>query len=101
MKVLFCLLSIAILLAMGSLSPIAPPAEAASCRMIADHKVCILSLKRSAKYYWEYRAQISVDGVVRPVETYNCRDRIWVRSDGREVKFESGGFGDYICGVLN
>ncbi|MEB3882343.1 hypothetical protein [Lyngbya sp. CCY1209] len=101
MKFLFGLLLMIVLWAMGALSPIAPPAEAVSCRTIADHKVCILSLKRSAKYYWEYRAKISVDGVVRPVETYNCRHRIRVRSDGKEVQFESGGFGDYICGVLN
>lgn len=101
MKFLFCLLSVILLLATGAMSPIASPAEAASCRTIADHKVCILSLKRSAKYYWEYRAQISVDGVVRPVEKYDCRHRIRVRSDGKEVKFKSGGFGDYICNVLN
>jgi hypothetical protein len=50
------------------------PAEAYTCRNYKGHQICILSIKRSAKNHWEYRASVSVDGVKTPVEVYNCRD---------------------------
>ncbi|GAB4198823.1 MAG: hypothetical protein Fur006_48980 [Coleofasciculaceae cyanobacterium] len=65
---------IAILLLLTLSFANAPPAEAALCRTSNDRLICILSIKRSAKNYWEYRAAISVDGVKRPIEVYNCRD---------------------------
>lgn len=83
---------------------LALPAQASFCRHVkvqnSDRVICIQSIKRSAKNYWEYRAQVSVDGVERAVEIYNCRDRIRVRSDGTAVRFEPNGAGDLICNVL-
>ena len=38
------------------------PAEAYTCRNYNGHQVCILSIKRSAKNHWEYRASVSADG---------------------------------------
>ncbi|MEQ9484943.1 hypothetical protein [Coleofasciculus sp. F4-SAH-05] len=48
-------------------------------------------------YYWQYRAAVSIDGVKRPVEIYNCRDRTRVRQDGVVVSFEPDGAGEFIC----
>ncbi|WP_446359065.1 hypothetical protein [Coleofasciculus sp. G2-EDA-02] len=76
---------------------VAFPAEASVCRTIKDHHICILSIKRSAKYYWQYRAAVSIDGVKRPVEIYNCRDRTRIRQDGVVVSFEPDGAGELIC----
>jgi len=76
---------------------VAFPAEASVCRTIKDHTICILSIKRSAKYYWRYRAAVSIDGVKRPVEVYNCRDRTRIRQDGMVVSFEPDGAGEFIC----
>lgn len=76
---------------------VAFPAEASVCHMIKDHSICILSIKRSAKYYWQYRAAVSIDGVKRPVEIYNCRDRTRLRQDGVVVSFEPDGAGEFIC----
>ncbi|MEQ8463987.1 hypothetical protein [Coleofasciculus sp. E2-BRE-01] len=76
---------------------VAFPAEASVCRTIKDHNICILSIKRSAKYYWRYRAAVSIDGVKRPVEIYNCRDRTRIRQDGIVVSFEPDGAGEFIC----
>ena len=76
---------------------VALPAEASFCRNSNDHLICILSIKRSAKNYWEYRAAVSIDGVERPIEVYNCRDRTLVRKDGSVMPFESNGPGELIC----
>ncbi|NWF62228.1 MAG: hypothetical protein HXY43_23980 [Fischerella sp.] len=73
------------------------PAEALVCRNYQGHQICILSIKRSAKNYWEYRAAVSVDGVKRPIEVYNCRDRIKVESDEVIVPFEDNDPGELIC----
>lgn len=73
------------------------PAQASVCRTIKEHSVCILRIKRSAKYYWQYRVVVSIDGVKRPLEIYNCRDRTRVRQDGVVVRFEPDGAGDLIC----
>jgi hypothetical protein len=70
---------------------------ASFCRNSNDHTICILSIKRSAKNYWEYRTAISIDGVVRPIEVYNCRERLRVRQDGSIVPFELNGPGELIC----
>lgn len=72
------------------------PAEAAFCRTTAEHRICILEIKRSAKNYWEYRAAISIDGQTRPIEVYNCRERVRVLANG-VVPFVANGAGELIC----
>ncbi len=76
----------------------AAPAEADSCRTFTGHEVCISSIRRSGKSYWEYRTVVSVDGVKQPLELYNCRDRIrTLASDGSIVPFLTGKTGDWVC----
>ena len=92
---------IAFLLLLGLSLLAVPPVEAKSfCRPISDRSICILSIKRSAKNYWEYRAVVSVDGVARPIEVYNCRDRLRVRQDGKVMQFEPQGPGEVICNLI-
>lgn len=76
------------------------PAQAAFCRTLNTHNICILSIKRSAKNHWEYRAIVSIDGVEQPLEIYNCRDRIQIRPDGSVVRFDTETTGDLICNIL-
>jgi hypothetical protein len=91
----------ALLLLLGiSLMVIAPVEAASFCRTIRDRAICILSIQRSAKNYWEYRAAVSVDGVARPIEVYNCRDRLRVRPDGKVARFEPNGAGELICNLI-
>lgn len=78
----------------------APPAQASFCRTLNQRVICIKSIKRSAKNYWEYRAVVSIDGKERPLEVYNCRDRTKIRPDGTIVRFESNGAGELICNLL-
>lgn len=52
---------------------LALPATAAQCQSVAGQEVCILNLRRSAKHYWEYWAQLSINGVKQPERTYDCR----------------------------
>ncbi|WP_335220771.1 hypothetical protein [Nostoc sp.] len=81
------------------------PAFADVCRNYAGlqlhHQICILSISRSAKNYWEYRAAISVDGVKRPTEVYNCRERFKVQQGGTVLPFEQKGPGEMICSFFN
>ncbi|HIK12933.1 MAG TPA: hypothetical protein IGS52_22190 [Oscillatoriaceae cyanobacterium M33_DOE_052] len=76
------------------------PAAASFCRQINNHLICIASIHRSAKYHWEYRAAVKIDGVARPIELYNCRQRVRVRKDGQVVPFEPNGAGELICSTL-
>lgn len=80
---------------------VALPAEAAFCRTLNQHSICILSIKRSAKNYWEYRASVSIDGTKHPIEIYNCRDRVKIQNDGTPIPFQPSGAGELICYLLN
>lgn len=74
-----------------------PQAAASTCRDYNHHRVCIVEIKRSAKNYWEYRASVSVDGSVRPIEVYNCRQRVKVQKNGGLVPFDRDEAGALIC----
>ncbi len=79
----------------------AQPAVASFCRNYKENRICILSIKRSAKNYWEYRAEVSINDVRKPLEIYNCRTQHKIQKNGRIVKFESNGAGQFICSVLD
>ena len=90
MRIIVAILSLIISLA------IAFPAVASVCRNYYGHQICILRIQRSAKNYWEYRADVSRDGVKGETAIYNCRDRVKVRKD-RVVSFKSGDPGEVVC----
>nr|WP_138505803.1 hypothetical protein [Nostoc sp. PA-18-2419] len=77
------------------------PAFASVCRNYNHHQICILSINRSAKNYWEYRAAVSVDGVKTPIEVYNCRQRVKVEQNGSILPFEQKSPGEIICKFFN
>jgi hypothetical protein len=76
---------------------IAFPAQAFTCRTQNDHRVCIISIKRSAKNHWEYWASVSIDGTRTPAEIYNCRRQVLIQNDGRIVPFGEDNAGEVIC----
>ena len=93
---------VAFLLLLGlSLLAVLPVEAKSFCRPSGARSICILSIKRSAKNHWGYRAVVSVDGVARPLEVYNCRDRLRVRQDGKVVRFEPQGPGELICNLTH
>ncbi|OKH56274.1 hypothetical protein NIES2101_00390 [Calothrix sp. HK-06] len=73
------------------------PAQAFTCRNYNGHQICILSIKRSAKNHWEYRASVTVDGAKTPVELYNCRQQTLTRKDGKIAPFRPDNAGEVIC----
>ncbi len=73
------------------------PAKASVCRNYHGQQICIVDIKRSAKNYWEYRAIISIDGVKKPLEVYNCRSRSTVKRNGKVVPFGENDPGQLIC----
>ncbi|NEP81299.1 MAG: hypothetical protein F6K17_27870 [Okeania sp. SIO3C4] len=80
---------------------VAPPAAASFCRNYNGNNICILSIKRSAKNYWEYRAEVSMNGKKKPLEIYNCRTEEKIQKNGKIIKFKPNGAGNLICNVLN
>lgn len=80
---------------------IAFPAQAALCRTTQERSICITRIKRSAKNYWEYRASVRIEKgktrEIRPIEIYNCRDRVRIPKNGRPIPFETKGAGEWIC----
>ena len=74
-------------------------AQASTCQNLDNRTVCIITLKRSAKYYWEYRAVISVDGQKKPLEIYNCRDRFKTNRYGDIVPFSNDGISQLVCSL--
>jgi len=77
------------------------PAFASVCHNYDRHQICILSISRSAKNYWEYRATVSVNGVKRPIEVYNCREQVRIQQGGTVLPFEQKGPGEMICSFFN
>jgi hypothetical protein len=76
---------------------IAFPAFADRCRTVQDQEVCIVSIRRSAKNYWEYRAIVSVDGEVKPLQIYDCRSKTTVQDNKVLEIFEQDGTAEAVC----
>ncbi|MBD1873984.1 hypothetical protein H6F75_10850 [Nodosilinea sp. FACHB-131] len=66
---------IAVLLGLWAVLWVWIPESSASvlCRNVEGQQVCIETIKRSAKYTWEYRVVVSINGKSRPVKRYDCR----------------------------
>lgn len=73
------------------------PVQAATCRLSNNHEICILTIKRSAKNYWEYRAKVQVDGEVKPMQVYDCRKKMTIQSNKVLELFEQDGTAEVVC----
>ena len=71
------------------------------CHRVEIHRICIHTIKRSAKHYWEYRAIASIDGVRQPLSVYDCRRQVKVNEKGQSTPFEPSGPGPLICRLVN
>lgn len=90
-----------LLLSLVFWSVLMPVANAEMCGVRNGHQICILKLKRSAKYYWEYRATVSIDGQrQRNQEIYNCRDRTLTRKGKYPIPFKSNSPGELVCDLF-
>ena len=77
------------------------PVKASTCRNYNGDLICILKIKRSAKYYWEYRTVVSIDGQKKPLVIYNCRDRTITRKNKYPIPFKSNSAGNLVCSLFN
>ena len=68
-------LLLVILLACGLVLGTAGKVIAEQCRTVGSQEICLVSVKRSAKYYWQYRAVLKVDGKRQPTEKFDCHPR--------------------------
>lgn len=77
------------------------PVSASLCRNFNEKLVCVVTVKRSAKYYWEYRVSLSIEGKKTPVNVYNCRDKFKITKDKQIIPFNEDQLGDFICNWIN
>ncbi|MEB3309939.1 MAG: hypothetical protein VKJ02_06865 [Snowella sp.] len=75
----------------------AAPVEAATCRTVNDQAICIQKIKRSAKYAWEYRVNLSIDGKAQATAVYNCKEKVKTLKDGTRQSFTEADLGNFIC----
>jgi hypothetical protein len=75
------------------------PANAEFCRQVDGHRICIVSIKRSAKNYWQYQAKVSTDGIEQPIASYDCRERSITDRDGNMSSFRSRKDGKIVCSL--
>lgn len=68
-------LLLVIVLACGLVLGAAGKAIAQQCRTVGEQEICLVSVKRSAKYYWQYRAVLKIDGKRQPTEKFDCHPR--------------------------
>ncbi len=45
-----------------------------TCRQFSGDKICIVSIKRSAKNYWEYETIVKINGMIKPKKIYDCHE---------------------------
>jgi hypothetical protein len=76
-----------------------PPAQAAYCQTLNDHKICIVTIKRSANRYWEYQSTVSIDVQPQPRQVYDCRSRVIVEPDGTIFSFYRNDPGTVVCSL--
>ncbi len=73
------------------------PTPALSCYNYQGKEICLVSIKRSAKYYWEYRVITKIEGMTFPPIIYNCRNQVKTLPNGLSQPFEPKGVGNFIC----
>lgn len=84
---------------------IAPMAEAdaapLTCRPYHGREICIDRIKRSAKHYWEYRVNLTIDGKKQPEDLLDCRHDQRIDRDGFIEPFAREDVGRFVCRYFN
>lgn len=92
-----------VMITVGVQLPIAPIANAAplTCRPYNNREVCIDRIKRSAKNYWEYRVNLTIDGQKQPEDLLDCRHYQRIDRDGFIEPFTPNDVGRFVCRYFN
>ncbi|OKH11019.1 hypothetical protein [[Limnothrix rosea] IAM M-220] len=73
-------------------------AIAAQCRTVDHQEICLVSIKRSAKYHWQYRAELKIDGQRQPSEKFDCREPVGNRPGDRQERQKQKR--DFVCNLI-
>jgi hypothetical protein len=78
------------------------PVEAApKCQTLDGHQLCLESIKRSAKYHWEYRVTVSVDSQKQPAQRYDCRQTTTdVAPEQPTADLTEARIRQWVCGLV-
>lgn len=68
-------ISMMILMGLISLFP-SVPVYGMTCRTYGTEEICLVSIKRSAKYHWEYRAVLQINGQKQAQKLFDCRHNL-------------------------
>jgi hypothetical protein len=90
-----CFTSLLIVIFLGAL-----PAQASFCKNIEQQQVCILSIDRSAKNFWEYQVQLTVNHVTQPLAVYNCQEQQWRTPTGDWTAFTDDSVNAVACSLF-
>ncbi len=75
-------------------------AIAAQCQTVDTQEICLVSIKRSAKYHWQYRAELKINGKRYPSEKFDCRDTTQTKlrqGDRAQLQKQKR---DFVCGLV-
>lgn len=71
------------------------------CRNLEGQQACIETIKRSAKYAWEYRVVVSIDGKSQPVKRYDCRQPPQEVDQETGAALSEAAVQQFICDLVN
>ncbi|ELS00141.1 hypothetical protein [Gloeocapsa sp. PCC 73106] len=77
------------------------PAIALNCYDYQGQKICLLNIQRSAKYYWQYRVDVTINGKKQPQTTYNCLQKTKQSKSGNILDFTTNDLGQLICSLFD
>ncbi|MGD1902683.1 MAG: hypothetical protein ACFB9N_10640 [Geitlerinemataceae cyanobacterium] len=84
-----------------AVSPDVTGRTALVCREYEGREVCINRIKRSARNYWEYRVDLTVEGQRQPTDLLDCRNQQRFDSDGFIEPFAPDDVGQFVCEYFN
>lgn len=76
------------------------PALAKNCYDFQEHTICIINIERSAKYYWQYKVDLSIDEDKQQRTIYDCRQQTKRVKNRDFISFKSGDVGYFICSLF-
>jgi len=84
-----------------AISPDVSSSSALTCRDYEGREVCINRIKRSARNYWEYRVDLTIDGQRQSSDLLDCRNHQRIDRDGFIEPFAPDDVGWFVCQYFN
>jgi len=77
------------------------PAKASTCRDYQQQTICINNIERSAKYYCQYKVNLTINGEKQPQTIYNCCQKLKQSKNNNVIAFSDNDPGKLICSLFD